>query len=142
MDQRTTKEIVLPFLGATVVLYEYLVNGDYKSMEEELVQLIHPDFSGIDSKLPEEEQQKLRDSAIDEASRKVKGVAYLKQKQLVTKLLVKEVKLKDGEVVKDIPTFIYNLRRKDADFLDAEVSKIDEASAMTEDQKKNSQEAQ
>lgn len=117
MDERPTIQIVLPRCKATVYLYSFMRNGDFRLMQRRLGENVK-----LDPKNPQGVEFTLA-SAIDE-------------QEIALELMSQKVLNAAGEEVADKKDFFYNLDISDADVLYAKVNELTVASNLTEESKK------
>jgi hypothetical protein len=118
---RPTVDVTLNHSQARVVLYTYLRNGDFRTIQKRLASDIKysPKKDDEDIKTPE-----------------ISASLVFEEQDITLELLVKEVFDKDGNQVTNIKDFLYDLRIEDGNQLYDEVNRITKDSSMTPEDKK------
>jgi hypothetical protein len=124
--ERKTIEVILPESGAKVLLFAYLVNGDYKLIQKKLSSTVKMRL-GDDGKPLPGEADKMREIPMS---------LMLEEAEATQRVLVKEIVLSDGSPVMNVDEFIYNLSIADAKILDEKTDEISKASTLSSDAKK------
>ena len=118
--ERPIIELTLPECQARVILYQFLVNGEYREIQRSLLKDVK-----IDTKNPEQVE-------IGELS----GQFALDQQDLTLSFLIKEIFTQDGTKVEDTKAFVYTLSVDDASILYEKINELSEASKLTKEAKK------
>lgn len=120
---RSTLTITLPKSKATVCLYEYLTNGDFRQIQSKMLESVKINI------------KEAQDNPQNTMSEIPANIAIVNQ-DTVTKLLIKSITDAEGNVVTDLDQFIYNLTIEDGRELYRVTEEISQKSQLDETSKK------
>ena len=120
MDNRETKEVLLPVSKAKVVVYTYLTFGEIRQINRVPTSHASVTFN---------EDNKPTVSAIP-------GTVGEEMQDLTFSFLVKEITDSEGKAVEDKKSFINNLRQEDGEFLLQVLDEVSQGSSLSAEGKK------
>ena len=115
---RETKTIELPESRAEVTMFTYLRNGDFRAIQKMIAGSIKVDVNG---------EPKMQD---------VSGAIGLEQQDFVLKLIIKEIKDAQGNIITNVDEFLYDLSIADGTLLYDQADLVSQSSNLSKDAKK------